>query len=242
MRSAGGYCATCRGSGDTDFTVAKLIARANDDLANGIGNLISRVVSLAHCYRDGAVRPCGRPEGTSRWLAAAADAYGRRASAVPDAVLSRPAAARQTGRTMRAALREAVERTPAAVRAALDRFDFRAAASAVFGIVEEANRYVDATEPWHLGRAERTGDVAAGERLDQVLGALVTACQVLAAEIWPFLPDLAEGSQPRATTPVAGCPGRDRCSRASSSPQLCRPDRSILPDTARRRARSHSAE
>ena len=31
----------------------------------------------------------------------------------------------------------------------------------------------------------------AGERLDQVLGALIAACQVLAAEIWPFLPDLA---------------------------------------------------
>jgi methionyl-tRNA synthetase len=50
---------------------------------------------------------------------------------------------------------------------------------------------VDATEPWHLARAERAGDRAAGERLDQVLGALIAACQVLAAEIWPFLPDLA---------------------------------------------------
>jgi methionyl-tRNA synthetase len=90
-----------------------------------------------------------------------------------------------------AALREAIERTPAAVAAALARFDFRAAAGAVFRIVEEANRYVEATEPWHLGRAERAGNVAAGERLDLVLGALITSCQVLAAEIWPFLPDLA---------------------------------------------------
>ena len=85
----------------------------------------------------------------------------------------------------------AVERTPDAVRAALGRFDFRSAAAAVFEIVEQANRYVDATEPWHLGRAERAGDVSAGLRLDRVLGALVAACQVLAAEIWPFLPDLA---------------------------------------------------
>jgi methionyl-tRNA synthetase len=164
--------------GDADFTVQKLIGRANADLANGLGNLISRVVSLAHSYRNGVVRPCSRPPGTSRWLANAAD--GRPADSPAndwpvDAV----------------ALRATIERTPASVRAALARFDFRAGASAVWEIVEQSNRFVEITEPWHLARAERAGDVAAGQRLDQVLGALVAACQVVAAEIWPFLPDLA---------------------------------------------------
>jgi methionyl-tRNA synthetase len=192
--------------GDTDFTVGKLIARANDDLANGIGNLISRVVSLAHSYTDGVVRPCSRPDGTSRWLAAAADAYGSRTSGTPGEVTVWPGQGQSAGEPSdgassgggqpdwpddATALRDAIERTPSAVRAALDRFDFRTAASAVFGIVEEANRYVEATQPWHLGRAERAGNAQAGERLDRVLGALITACQVLAAEIWPFLPDLA---------------------------------------------------
>ncbi len=60
-------------TGDTDFTVGKLIARANDDLANGLGNLVNRVVSLAHAYRGGVVLPCGPPG--SRWLAAAADGH-----------------------------------------------------------------------------------------------------------------------------------------------------------------------
>ena len=191
-------------AGDTDFTVAKLITRANEDLANGLGNLISRVVSLAHSYRDGAVRPCRRPDGTSRWLAAAADPRDARAAAIP-AVLADPGTdALPDWPDDAASLREAIERTPAAVATALARFDFRAAASAVFQIVEQANRYVDATEPWHLGRAERAGDVAAGERLDRVLGALVTACQVLAAEIWPFLPDLAA----RIAAACGDCGGR----------------------------------
>jgi methionyl-tRNA synthetase len=164
--------------GDADFTIDKLIGRANADLANGLGNLISRVVSLAHSYRNGAVKPCARPLGTSRWLAAAAD--GRPAGAPAD---DWPADAIE--------LRATIERTPVSVKAALARFDFRAAASAVWEIVEQANRYVEVTEPWHLARAERAGDFAAGQRLDRVLGALVAACQVLAAEIWPFLPDLA---------------------------------------------------
>ncbi|HXS63190.1 MAG TPA: methionine--tRNA ligase [Streptosporangiaceae bacterium] len=41
--------------GDTDFTVDRLIARANDELANGIGNLVHRVVALVCKYRDGLV-------------------------------------------------------------------------------------------------------------------------------------------------------------------------------------------
>jgi methionyl-tRNA synthetase len=161
--------------GDTDFTVDKLVARANEDLANGLGNLVNRVVSLVHTYRNGAVRPCARPAGTSRWLAAATGPDHGSPGWPADA----------------AALRDTIERTPEAVRAALARFDFRTAATAVLAIVEQANRYVEATAPWHLARAERAGDAAAGERLDQVLGALIATCQILASEIWPFLPDLA---------------------------------------------------
>jgi methionyl-tRNA synthetase len=178
-------------AGDTDFTVAKLVTRANEDLANGLGNLVSRVVSLVHSYSGGTVRPCRRPDGTSRWLAAAVNTSDHRAPAITDVAPEPCGGALPDWPEDAAALHSAIQRTPDAVATALARFDFRAAASAVFQIVEQANRYVEATEPWHLGRAERAGDVAAGERLDRVLGALVTACQVLAAEIWPFLPDLA---------------------------------------------------
>jgi len=164
--------------GDTDFSVERLIARANDDLANGLGNLVSRVVSLVHSSRAGVIRPCALPEGTTRWLGAAPGGPG-------------PAAGAPEWPEDAANLRAAVEQAPAAVRAALADFDFRAATAAVWRIVEQANRYVDATEPWHVARAEREGDASAGPRLDAVLGALVAACQVLAAEIWPFLPDLA---------------------------------------------------
>jgi methionyl-tRNA synthetase len=179
--------------GDADFTSGRLVARANEDLANGLGNLVSRVVSLVHASRAGVVRPCPRPAGTSRWLAAAAGPPGAGAGPVSEsgspAGISGDGAPEwpQDARDLRAA----IERTPAAVTAALADFDFRAATAAVWRIVEEANRYVDATEPWHLARAERAGDPAAGERLDGVFGALVAACQILAAEIWPFLPDLA---------------------------------------------------
>jgi methionyl-tRNA synthetase len=40
---------------DTDFTVERLVARADEDLANGIGNLVNRTVAMVHRYRDGRV-------------------------------------------------------------------------------------------------------------------------------------------------------------------------------------------
>jgi methionyl-tRNA synthetase len=38
---------------DTDFTVERLIDRANEDLANALGNVTNRIVTLVHRYSDG---------------------------------------------------------------------------------------------------------------------------------------------------------------------------------------------
>jgi methionyl-tRNA synthetase len=55
--------------GDADFTAARLVARANDDLANDLGNLVSRVVTLVHRYRQGQVPSAGdRPAPAGRAL------------------------------------------------------------------------------------------------------------------------------------------------------------------------------
>ena len=45
-------------TGDADFTVERLVARADDELANGLGNLVNRVVSMVRRYRDGVVPVC----------------------------------------------------------------------------------------------------------------------------------------------------------------------------------------
>jgi len=42
-------------AGDTDFTASRLVLRANQDLANGLGNLVHRTVSLVRRYRSGRV-------------------------------------------------------------------------------------------------------------------------------------------------------------------------------------------
>ena len=90
-----------------------------------------------------------------------------------------------------------------AIAAALGDFDFRQATAAVLGIVEEANRAIEATRPWHLAASERGGDVVAAERLDIALGALHRACLSLASHLAPFLPDAAHRISAQCT-PVDG--------------------------------------
>ena len=146
--------------GDADFTAARLVARANEDLANGLGNLVSRVVTLVHRYRQGRIP---RPDES-------------------------PAAATTSGRQ---ALAAACQRAPGRVAAALASFDFRVATAAVWDVVDEANRYAERTQPWLLARAERDGDPAAGQLLDESLALLSSACSELAVLLAPFLPSLA---------------------------------------------------
>jgi methionyl-tRNA synthetase len=136
-------------SGGADFREEGLARRANE-LADGLGNLVSRTLSLA--ARNG-----GLP---SNWHP-------------PDTPI---------GRVADPGLAAAVGAVPASIDAALARFDLRAAADAVWGAVEAANRFVSARRPWELE----------GEARAAVLGDALGACAAVAGEIAPFLPGGAE--------------------------------------------------
>ncbi|SEL92464.1 methionine--tRNA ligase [Streptacidiphilus jiangxiensis] len=151
--------------GDADFTEERLVARADADLADGFGNLVHRVVTMVHRYRDGVVpQPTVETTATAELRAVCARASGR-------------------------------------VDAALDAFDYRAAAAAVWTLVEEANRCIDRTRPWELAKSERGG--ARSAALDAALAALVAACRALGEELSPFLPAAADRVV-RRCTPVNG--------------------------------------
>jgi methionyl-tRNA synthetase len=146
--------------GDADFTRDRLVARADADLAGGLGNLVHRVVTLVHRCHGGRVSEPG-DIGPGRVEAAV-----------------RP-------------LTDACDSAPAQIDAALEDFDFRGAASALWTIVEQANRSIAATRPWELAKAARAGDPEKERHLDAVLSTLIHACRVLADELTPFLPGAA---------------------------------------------------
>jgi methionyl-tRNA synthetase len=155
--------------GDTDFTEDRLVERANRDLANGLGNLVSRVTTLARGGAAGTGATGSSPAGSGP-------------------AGSGPAGTRVAGP---APLLAAIDQAPGLVHAALDEADFRAALAAIWRIVDLANSFIEATTPWNLARAARVGDQAAAAQLDTVLGTLLHACRVLAGELSPFVPGLA---------------------------------------------------
>jgi methionyl-tRNA synthetase len=56
---------------DADFREDALVTRINADLANNIGNLVSRTLSMQHKYFAGVVQPLGEPRPEDLALAAA---------------------------------------------------------------------------------------------------------------------------------------------------------------------------
>ena len=141
-------------TGDTDFSLQRLVARYQEDLAHGVGNLLHRTITMVRKYRAGRI------------------------TALDALPTDQP-------------LVMACETVSGEVDAAMNRFDFRTATAAIFGIVDAANRYVETTTPWTLARAEKNGDADATEQLDTALATLVHACRTLADELTPFLPDAA---------------------------------------------------
>jgi methionyl-tRNA synthetase len=49
---------------DADFSAGRLVGRANDELANGFGNLVNRVVAMIHRYHGGLV-PAATADGAA---------------------------------------------------------------------------------------------------------------------------------------------------------------------------------
>lgn len=153
------------GVGDTDFTVDRLIQRHDQDLANGLGNLVNRVLTLTHRYRPSWVTPAPAGTGVPADLAVPA---GSGVTLVPEV----PA----VGGLPRGA------DVPARIDLALAAFDFRGALDVLWSVVDAGNRLVDTERPWELHRRQED------ERLTAVLTTLLALCRLAATEIAPFLP------------------------------------------------------
>ena len=191
--------------GDADFTTGRLIARANADLAGGLGNLVSRTVTMVHRYRAGVVPGGAPPDPGARHLT-----EGRESAPGGDGQASLEAAAQH--------LADACERAPGLIRAALEGYDFRAATAAAWDIVDAANRYIEQASPWQLAKAERAEAerpgaerpdaerVDAAARLDAVLAGTIRACRCLAVQLAPFVP--ATAARVAAQCEPAGPAGR----------------------------------
>jgi methionyl-tRNA synthetase len=129
---------------DGNWTDDGFKARYSAELANGLGNLVNRSLSMLKRYRDGVV-----PERSDD-------------------------------------LEETAEIHVQRVVKSLRENELQAALEWIWKLVTRANQYVDQTAPFKLAK-----DPAQAKRLDEVLYNLAETCRILAALLWPFLPDTA---------------------------------------------------
>ena len=135
---------------DGDFSHQSVVRRINSDLANDLGNLVQRVLSMVSRNCDGKAPKCEMDLGLDGFAVYSALVLGR------DLINE--------------------------VREEMDRQAFNQALDAIWSVVREANRCIDADAPWAIRKTDP-------DRMAAVLYLLMETIRHIAIVLQPFMPD-----------------------------------------------------
>ncbi len=144
------------------------VERFNSDLANTLGNLVNRTISMTNKYFGGVVRQTGVTDKES----------------APAGVVSED----QTG-SIDEDLKNTATGTAAKVNKKMEQLRVADAISEIFTLFKRCNKYIDETAPWVLAKGE---DQLSKDRLSEVLYNLVEAISIGAELLEPFMPQTSE--------------------------------------------------
>ena len=132
---------------DSSFSNEIMINRINSDLANGLGNLVSRTVAMIDKYFGGTLPQC------------------REAGEFDDDLID-------TAVSLKAKVDEFIDKT-----------QINNALAEIFKVVSRANKYIDETTPWVLGKDEEKK-----ARLATVLYNLLESIRIASTLLSAFMP------------------------------------------------------
>ena len=173
---------------DSDFSEERLVQRYNTDLANSLGNLLNRTLSMAAKYRGGAVRndafelwgaylPVVEKLLLGHQFYGEVQAFELEGKVVP------------VGQ-VRIVAKGAVETYVQVMESGhyLGSFQVQIALSSALGCATACNGMIEIAAPWKLAK-----DPAQADRLDAVLYHLAESLRIIAILISPVLPKAAAG-------------------------------------------------
>ncbi len=148
---------------DGKFGYENLIERSNADLASGLGNLLSRTISMIHKYREGKI-PDGKISEENYLLA-------RRAGLDPDGgeIVS----------VLEHARDEYIRR--------FDSFEFSHALETLWAVIARIDKMISDSKPWELIKDEKQS-----ETLDAVLYRAAETLRWLSVMLSPVMPEASQ--------------------------------------------------
>jgi methionyl-tRNA synthetase len=156
---------------DADFSEGRLVERYNADLANSLGNLLNRTVTMIGRYQDGRIE---FPEGA--WLRNPDESVTK---SYADNIIMHTEAYKSHMST------ESTFSIPFGVPFTLGPCMVNAAIVNILEIATQGNSLVENAAPWKLAK---NSDKFSKERLNSVLYALSESLRIIAILISPVLP------------------------------------------------------
>jgi methionyl-tRNA synthetase len=137
-----------------------LVSRINSDLANDLGNLLSRTVAMVEKYFGGVIPSKKETDDIDKSLV------------------------------------EMIGSTPKDVENHMEKMELSNALAVLWKLISRANKYIDETTPWILGK-----DPHKKERLAAVMFNLAETLRVVSIMIGPFMPSTAKKMQAQINIP-----------------------------------------
>src|SRR5437762_949234 len=165
---------------DADFSEERLVERYNSELANSLGNLLNRTLSMASKYAVSQLWTTAiRLNEESKQIPAGESIHVMTGSGQP---VSLPSDSKELG------LRDLIEKLPKIYVPAMDSFLVSLGLILPEEISAHCNRLVEKTAPWKLAK-----DPEQSHRLHAIVYHLAESLRIIAILISPVLPKAAHG-------------------------------------------------